>query len=42
MNDPENEPEEREVDRLERVERTRDFFEVDWETAQLIEDCLGE
>lgn len=29
-------------DRTERVERTQQFFECDWETALLIDDCLGE
>lgn len=34
--------EEREIDRLERIERTMGFFETDWEGATLIDDCLGE
>ena len=29
-------------DRTERIEATQRFWETDWETAVLIDDCLGE
>lgn len=31
-----------EFDRTERIEQTRQFFECDWDTAVLIDDCMGE
>lgn len=33
---------ETEFDRTERIEQTQRFWECDWDTAVLIDDCLGE